>query len=121
MKTPAPTPGLVAYEANPTATNEETGVVQTLNPHEYPTEACCEFVKHWLENDSRTSPVGPFTITSEDESEHPWKYSVLFREIVTTNRTEIDPGLWYQAIQIGEQDVAPIVAELVTDATGGSF
>jgi hypothetical protein len=121
MNPQIPTPGLVAYELSATVTNEETGEVKALNAKEYPTQACCEFVKQWLENDPRTSPVGPFTITSENESAFPWRYSVPFREIVTTNNTSVDPGLWYALIQQGGPNLNQPIKELVGDATGQVF
>lgn len=112
--------GLVVYEANPTQTNEETGEVRPLNPKEYPTQACCDFVKAWLEANPLTRASGPFTITSEDESVFPWKYSILFREIETPNGTEVDPGLWYGLIQIGGADLDQPIRELVGDAAGST-
>lgn len=116
-----PAPGLMAYEQNATVTNEETGEVRPLNAEEYPTQACCDFVLAWLKNDPRTSPAGPFEITSENESLFPWKYSVPFREISTTNGTAVDPGLWYAAIQTAGADLDQPIRELIGDAAGEVF
>lgn len=121
QSTPNPTPGLVVYELGATITNQETGEVRNLNPEEYPTQACCDFVKAWLENNPLTKDSGPFTVTSEDESLFPWKYSVPFREITTPNGTEVDPSLWYAAIQIGGPDLDQPIRELVGDASGQEY
>lgn len=121
MTPQTPAPGLVAYELTATVTNEETGEVKALNAKEYPTQACCEFVKQWLESDPRTSGSGPFTITSENESAFPWRYSVPFREISLQNGTAVDPGLWYGLIQQGGADLDQPIKELVGDASGQVF
>lgn len=115
-----PEPGLVVYELGATKTNQETGAVEPLNPKEYPTQVCCDFVKAWLEANPLTKDSGPFTITIEDESEgdFPWKYSVPFREITTPNGTEVDPGLWYGLIEVGGADLDQPIRELVGDASG---
>lgn len=112
-----PTPGLVAYEPNPTITNDETGEVRPLAENQYATQACCEFVIDWLTNDPRTAPAGPFRITSVDQSVKPWTYSVPLRQIATPNGATFDAGLWYFYIQEGGVDLNTPIAELITDAS----
>jgi hypothetical protein len=111
-----PTPGLVAYEANPTVTNSNTGAVQNLNPNEYATEAGADFVRDWLNSDPRTSPSGPFTVLPVPQSAEPWVYSVPLRQIAAPNGAQFNAGLWYGLIQEGGADLDQPIAELVADA-----
>lgn len=112
-----PTPGLVAYEQNATVTAVATGAVQNLNPNEYATEAGAEFVRDWLNNDPRTSPNGPFAVSSTDQSTPEFTYNVLLRQIDGPNDTQFDAGLWYGAIQNGGADLDGAIAELIVDTT----
>lgn len=116
MTPQTPTPGLVAYEANPTVTNTETGEVRPLAANQYATQACCDFVVNWLTNEPRTAPSGPFSVSSTDQSDGIDTYSVPLRQIVLPNGATEDAGLWYFYIQEGGADLNQPITELVTNA-----
>lgn len=112
MTKTTPTPALVAYEANPTATNTETGAVETLNPREYATGAACDAVVAFLKSDPRTSAWGPFSVVSVDQSGFPWQYSVPCRQVAIGNGTEFDGALWYEAIA---NNYGPLVQSYINE------
>jgi hypothetical protein len=96
--TPDPTPGLVAYEPNPTVTNVNAGTSQPLNPQEYATRAGALAVIGFLSTDERTAAWGPFTLTETDQSNPWWKYSCPLRQIRIGCGDQFDAALWYSTL-----------------------
>jgi hypothetical protein len=116
---PIPTPGLVAYEANPTVTNVNAGTSQNLNPKEYATVAGAMAVVKFLSTDPRTAAFGPFTVVSDDQSNPWWKYSVPVRSVQIGIGAQFNAALWYAALAGGNASlIQGLIDEMATYANG---